>query len=460
MPSLGSPTPRPEYSVMLAPGSAFGIEHHLRIGIGQEPAIFEEGLRRTAACFAALRAQKFATDSLRDSASAITRSVPLRISPLGDRAMSVRRMRFAVSLAFLAFGIGRLKDGRCLRGPSTRSRRRKSSTRFPGWICLVRKDVGYKKTDSGELKLDLYYPADFPPGLASARRRLHQRRRRPARLEVEGLGVTVRGGAHRGVGMDRGDLRGARRQRDARRHPRPFPAPALRRRPRRRCRPYRRVGLLGNVCSGLPFLMEDADRGVLCAVVYYGTGLRLRSSARTFRLLRARGKGQRAVERGDRPARGRPFPRAAWTFVYAPGSHHAFDVLDETEESRRIVRETLDFYRAFLSPPPGTAPPSPARKALSHWFAPSTRKRPKPTRSTSGPIRNAVAYLRLGLRRISRNNPRRSRHPQGGLARRRPPGGLLQHRLRLRADRGSPRGPSTGSSGPSPPVSKQGGPRE
>jgi aspartate/methionine/tyrosine aminotransferase len=35
--------------VMLAPGSAFGLEQHLRIGVGQRPDIFAEGLRRTAA---------------------------------------------------------------------------------------------------------------------------------------------------------------------------------------------------------------------------------------------------------------------------------------------------------------------------------------------------------------------------------------------------------------------------
>jgi aspartate/methionine/tyrosine aminotransferase len=39
-----------DYSVMLAPGSAFGYEGHLRIGIGQRPDIFAEGLRRTAVC--------------------------------------------------------------------------------------------------------------------------------------------------------------------------------------------------------------------------------------------------------------------------------------------------------------------------------------------------------------------------------------------------------------------------
>lgn len=38
-----------EHSVMLAPGSAFGYDGHLRVGIGQRPDIFAEGLRRTAA---------------------------------------------------------------------------------------------------------------------------------------------------------------------------------------------------------------------------------------------------------------------------------------------------------------------------------------------------------------------------------------------------------------------------
>lgn len=37
-----------EARTMLAPGSTFGYEGYLRIGIGQHPAIFREGLRRTA----------------------------------------------------------------------------------------------------------------------------------------------------------------------------------------------------------------------------------------------------------------------------------------------------------------------------------------------------------------------------------------------------------------------------
>lgn len=44
-----------EQSVMLAPGSAFGYEHHLRLGIGQRPDVFAEGLRRTGLLFDALQ---------------------------------------------------------------------------------------------------------------------------------------------------------------------------------------------------------------------------------------------------------------------------------------------------------------------------------------------------------------------------------------------------------------------
>jgi aspartate/methionine/tyrosine aminotransferase len=40
-----------DYSVMLAPGSAFGYEQHLRLGIGQRPDIFAAGLAEAGKCF-------------------------------------------------------------------------------------------------------------------------------------------------------------------------------------------------------------------------------------------------------------------------------------------------------------------------------------------------------------------------------------------------------------------------
>ena len=45
-----------EYSVMLAPGSAFGYENHLRLGIGQRPDIFARGLEEAGKCFDEIRA--------------------------------------------------------------------------------------------------------------------------------------------------------------------------------------------------------------------------------------------------------------------------------------------------------------------------------------------------------------------------------------------------------------------
>jgi aspartate/methionine/tyrosine aminotransferase len=45
-----------EYSVMLAPGSAFGLEQYLRIGIGQEPGLFAAGLDRVSRCLSKLQA--------------------------------------------------------------------------------------------------------------------------------------------------------------------------------------------------------------------------------------------------------------------------------------------------------------------------------------------------------------------------------------------------------------------
>jgi aspartate/methionine/tyrosine aminotransferase len=59
-----------KYGVMLAPGSAFGVEHHLRIGVGQEPDTFAEGLRRTAACLADLEAHGVARRALAAKANA------------------------------------------------------------------------------------------------------------------------------------------------------------------------------------------------------------------------------------------------------------------------------------------------------------------------------------------------------------------------------------------------------
>jgi aspartate/methionine/tyrosine aminotransferase len=45
-----------DYGVMLAPGSLFGYEGYLRLGLGADPATLADGLARTARCFASLAA--------------------------------------------------------------------------------------------------------------------------------------------------------------------------------------------------------------------------------------------------------------------------------------------------------------------------------------------------------------------------------------------------------------------
>jgi aspartate/methionine/tyrosine aminotransferase len=58
-----------DYSVMLAPGSAFGYEGYLRIGVGNTPAIFAEGLRQTARCLRNLSSAGVPAHSTRLTAS-------------------------------------------------------------------------------------------------------------------------------------------------------------------------------------------------------------------------------------------------------------------------------------------------------------------------------------------------------------------------------------------------------
>ena len=237
----------------------------------------------------------------------------------------------------------------------------------------VRKDIPYKKADASELRLDLYYPPDFREGA-----------RRPAVVFINGVGdrpdsrlkewpvyaswgrlVAASGwiavtfdarGPYTSSGPDIQDVFRFLRSDGA------------------------RLGIQtdrlaawvcsGNVPSGLAVLMEDSDPGLRAAVVYYGAsdGAKMRTDLPVL-FVRAGRDNPRLLGAIDRLLARASAAGAPWTVVSAPDLHHAFDVLDETAESRRIVRETLEFFREFLSPPaPPAAAPSLARRALAHWF--------------------------------------------------------------------------------------------
>ncbi len=271
----------------------------------------------------------------------------------------------------------------------------------------IRKDIVYKKTDSGELKLDLYYPADFRPGSALL----------PAVVFINGVGDGPAGklkewtvyrswgrlvAASGWIGVTfeaRGPYTASRPDiQDLFRYLRSDGA-------RLSINADRIAAWVcsGNVLSGLPFLMEDADPGVVCAVVYYGTArvTKIRNDLPVF-FVRA-GRDNPQLNAGIAQLLATAIASGApWTLVTIPNAHHAFDALDETEESRRTVRQTLEYFREFLSPPPAPAgPPSAARKALSHWFAHEYAEAAAAyAEYVKSHPDDAIAHLRLGISRI------------------------------------------------------------
>ncbi len=267
----------------------------------------------------------------------------------------------------------------------------------------VRKNVPYKTADDRSLALDLYYPADLPEGAT-----------RPAVVFINGvgdspasklkewaaygswgrlvaasgwIGVTFEArGPHTQSGPDIRDLfrflrsDGAALGIDADR--------------------IAAWVCSGNVTSGLRFLMEEADAGVLCAAVYYGSAdpAKIRTDLPVY-FVRAGRDNKHLNAEIDRLFARAVAAGAPWTLVNAPASHHAFDVLDDTAESRRIVRETLEYFAEFLVPPaPAPAATSPARQALAHWFAHEYAEAASSyAEYVKSHPRDAIAYLRLGL---------------------------------------------------------------
>ena len=125
-----------------------------------------------------------------------------------------------------------------------------------------------------------------------------------------------------------------------------------------------------NVRAALAVLMAADAPDVKAAVLYYGNG-----EVPAFRgdlpvlLVRAGKDRPQMNEMLDRLASQAVAANAPWTFVNLPGAHHAFDVLDQTDESRVAIRKTVAFLKDRLVPPPAPdRPPNEALEALSHFL--------------------------------------------------------------------------------------------
>ncbi len=134
-----------------------------------------------------------------------------------------------------------------------------------------------------------------------------------------------------------------------------------------------------NVGAALPFLAEDSPVRLKAAVLYYGGDepSHLRADLPVL-LVRAGRDNAQTNERLERMFQAALGVNARWELINAPLAHHAFDILDDTQESRDIIRQTLDFLSNRLAPNPqgslpaksgpAVGPPAAARTAAAHLF--------------------------------------------------------------------------------------------
>lgn len=124
-----------------------------------------------------------------------------------------------------------------------------------------------------------------------------------------------------------------------------------------------------NVTQSSIYLMgETASKGIKAAALYYGgtpQGAIRKDLPVLFILAEgdlAGGFGQQAIPLWQRVTES----RAPWTLVFASRQPHAFDAFEDTDESRRLVKQTIDFWKTHLEPTPNPPwEPSEARAIVS-----------------------------------------------------------------------------------------------
>jgi len=120
-----------------------------------------------------------------------------------------------------------------------------------------------------------------------------------------------------------------------------------------------------NVIIALPWLMNSAPEAVRTAVIYYGSGevTRIRPDFRLLYVMASKDASELIANQKKIWDLART-EGAPWTTVVARGLPHAFDALDESEASRRIVLQTVDYLARQLARLPPTPAPSKARRYM------------------------------------------------------------------------------------------------
>lgn len=128
-----------------------------------------------------------------------------------------------------------------------------------------------------------------------------------------------------------------------------------------------------NVTQSTIYLMSDAaSKGIRAAALYYGGApaaeTRIRKDLPVLFILAEgdlAGMGQGALPLWQRVAEA----RAPWTLQFASGMPHAFDAFADNDESRRIIQQSIAFWKSNLEPVPQPSwKPSQARDVVAAMF--------------------------------------------------------------------------------------------
>lgn len=136
-----------------------------------------------------------------------------------------------------------------------------------------------------------------------------------------------------------------------------------------------RLGLYAasaNVSGTYQYLLgEHAAPGIRAAALYYGRvpAGRMRADLPVLFI----------VAQGDAPGMGAPLgalwqrvveARAPWSLLFASNLPHAFDAFSDNDEARRIIQQSLAFWKSHLEPVPQPPwPPAAARAVVAAMYS-------------------------------------------------------------------------------------------
>ncbi len=136
-----------------------------------------------------------------------------------------------------------------------------------------------------------------------------------------------------------------------------------------------------NTTQAIVYLMgENASKGIRAAALFYGatptTETRIRKDLPVLFILAegdlAGGFGQQALPLWQRIVEA----RAPWTLLFANNLPHAFDAFSDNDEARRIIQQTLAFWKSNLEPVPQPAwKPSEARAIVAALYGNDAQKK-------------------------------------------------------------------------------------